>query len=777
MNKKGFTLVELLATIVIIAVIMGLVLPSATRISRENKDKMCDAYMSMMVEYAQTSKFNNRFYIDLDELDELKKVKDECDGYVTIDYDGDIKLYVAHLYCPNGCQTDDYVGPDEITNRRTIIINDPVCTNHPYNGKAQNLVEQRTGYTLSNVKRINVGTQNVIAHIADKNVYAWNDKTQSDKVIRGCEITKREITLKAIDYSFQYGSNPNPLTYSLSGQVQVNGVLENPLSSSVSYTIKDSSNKTVTLSNKLPAGEYTIIPSASAKSNYYITPQNGRLTVTQKPLTATVTASNKTYDGTTTATCQTTAALSGVVSGDTVTASVDASGTFDTKDVGTGKKVTCTGITLSGTSASNYTVASSATTTANINKRTLTANDPSCNNKEYNGSTAATCTITYNNVVSGDSVTGGATCTFDTKDVGTDKTVTCSSFTKSGTGNGNYNVPEGSKTGKANITKKRLTASDPSCDNKTYDGKTTATCSSDVSGVISGDTVSKSKTCTFDSADVGTNKKVTCTYSISGTNSGNYNAPGDKTGKASITQANGYINLTSSSGEISCGGTVTTTVSRHHGGTLSCSTNNDNASCSVSETVVTITGSNQGSSAITVTSSATTNYGQATATYTVTVSNCSVWIYWGPYNDNSHCEEIGAGETKPNCHRKCQFYFQGVSDTKDGYSCSTSTTAVSGKGKYCWCHLSIPIGYVKRDTVENIITDTNVTGPTCCQPGTEAKKCCPSGGVYYFPYCYKSSHNIDEQYCGLGTGENNPTHYYMNGKCYFERYVGKGCNE
>ena len=87
--------------------------------------------------------------------------------------------------------------------------------------------------------------------------------------------------------------------------------------------------------------------------------------ITTKVLTATVTAANKAYDGTTTATI-TACPLSGVIGSDVVTC-VWGPAAFDTPTVGTGKLVTVTGISLSGADAGNYALASTtATTTAAV---------------------------------------------------------------------------------------------------------------------------------------------------------------------------------------------------------------------------------------------------------------------------------------------------------------------------------------------------------------------------------------------------------------------------
>src|SRR6188768_3060429 len=84
--------------------------------------------------------------------------------------------------------------------------------------------------------------------------------------------------------------------------------------------------------------------SGAAAGNYTLAATTATTTanITAVALTASVTAANKIYDGTTAATS--TCSLSGVVGTDVVTCAGAA--TFDTAQVGTGKTVTVTGITL-----------------------------------------------------------------------------------------------------------------------------------------------------------------------------------------------------------------------------------------------------------------------------------------------------------------------------------------------------------------------------------------------------------------------------------------------
>jgi hypothetical protein len=123
--------------------------------------------------------------------------------------------------------------------------------------------------------------------------------------------------------------------------------------------------------NTSSVGTYNIVPSAATDgtftaSNYNITYANGTLTVAAKDLTITASASNKVYDGNTTAAV--TLTFTGLVGSETLGQTVGA--TFADKNVANAKTVTVNSITLSdgdnGGVASNYSIATGQTTTANI---------------------------------------------------------------------------------------------------------------------------------------------------------------------------------------------------------------------------------------------------------------------------------------------------------------------------------------------------------------------------------------------------------------------------
>ena len=115
-------------------------------------------------------------------------------------------------------------------------------------------------------------------------------------------------------------------------------------------------------------GTYAINPLGLTSSNYVITYAPNTLLIRPKLLIGGITAADKLYDANTSATI-TGHTLDGVVGTDVVSYTGD-SATFDTPDVGTGKTVTGTDLSLSGDDADNYTVNSEATTTATINDST-----------------------------------------------------------------------------------------------------------------------------------------------------------------------------------------------------------------------------------------------------------------------------------------------------------------------------------------------------------------------------------------------------------------------
>jgi hypothetical protein len=144
------------------------------------------------------------------------------------------------------------------------------------------------------------------------------------------------------------------------------------------------------------AGNTIAITDAAGRS-VYLDYGSGALTITPAAISGItgITASNKTYDGTTTVALDTaSAAFSGLVSGDTLTVAT-ANGAFSDKNAGAGKTVTISGLSLGGADAGNYTLANtSASATADIAKAAIAAiTGITASDKTYDGTTAATLNL------------------------------------------------------------------------------------------------------------------------------------------------------------------------------------------------------------------------------------------------------------------------------------------------------------------------------------------------------------------------------------------------
>ena len=246
--------------------------------------------------------------------------------------------------------------------------------------------------------------------------------------------------------------------------------------------------------------------SGTAATNYTLTQPVGltaNITAVGVTITSGITANNKVYDGTTIATISSNnVVLSGVLPGDVANVRLNTNGyvaNFGNGGVANGIGVTVSGLTLSGASATNYTLTQPVGLTANITAVGVTISAGlSADNKVYDGTTSAT--ISSNNVVlsgvlPGDVAnvrltTNGYVANFGNGGVANGIGVTVSGLTLSGTAATNYTLmqPVGLT---ANITAVGVTISAGlSADNKVYDGTTSATISSNnvvLSGVLPGD--------------------------------------------------------------------------------------------------------------------------------------------------------------------------------------------------------------------------------------------------------------------------------------------------
>jgi hypothetical protein len=328
--------------------------------------------------------------------------------------------------------------------------------------------------------------------------------------------------------------------------------------------------------------------------------------VDPKALTVTgITANNKVYDGDTSATLNfTNAQLNGVLSGDVGNVDLDTSGyTADfsvndvaDKNVANGKAVTVSGLGLSGTKASNYTLTQPTGLTADITVRSVTASI-TAEGKTFDGTRDAVITGCSLNDFSGDEgkvatddviceATNGA---FATADAGENKDVSAD-VDLSGDDSGNYVLTSDTASTTANIARATPTIA-ITWNNSTYNGNAN-TASATATGVL-------------DPPDNLTPVNLNYYAGATATGAGSADAPinaGTYTVRASIAQSTNYeaahldktitiaraagsvtINNLPSSGTV--GGSFTPAYTKLGDGTTS-TTSNSTDICTVSGTTV-----------------------------------------------------------------------------------------------------------------------------------------------------------------------------------------------
>ena len=258
-----------------------------------------------------------------------------------------------------------------------------------------------------------------------------------------------------------------------------------------------------------------VINDGNGGGNYTISyATNATGVITARALTLTTAANSKTYDGTTSA-----AAAPTVTSGAIQTGDVSGfTETYDTKNVGTNKTLTPAGTVTDGNSGNNYTYTFVSSTTGTITARALTLT-AATNNKVYDGTTsaAATPTVTSGAIQTGD--VANFTETYDTKNVGTVKTLTPAGTVTDGNSGNNYTYTFVTNT-TGIITTRALTIT-AATNTKTYDGTTGAAAVPTVtSGVIqTGDVVNFIEI--YNNKNVGNGKTLTASGTVTDGNSGN----------------------------------------------------------------------------------------------------------------------------------------------------------------------------------------------------------------------------------------------------------------
>ncbi|MEI6723614.1 MAG: YDG domain-containing protein, partial [Betaproteobacteria bacterium] len=257
---------------------------------------------------------------------------------------------------------------------------------------------------------------------------------------------------------------------------------------------------------------------------------------------------SKVYDATAQATLANgNLVVSGGINGDSLALSAPASSTYDTKNVGTAKTVTASGLSIGSAIDTNgkpvfgyqlgATSASAAIGTISAAPLTVSA---VTNTRGYDSTVAAAGgpTITSGTLKGTDTVVLSET--YSNKNAGTGKTLVPAAVIADGNGGANYSVTLVNNTTGV-ITPATLTSSGISANNKVYDGNAAATlntATATVAGVFPNDVVAlNGGTGTFADRNASLAKTVTpSAVALSGADAGNYVVATPGPLSANITQ-------------------------------------------------------------------------------------------------------------------------------------------------------------------------------------------------------------------------------------------------
>lgn len=377
------------------------------------------------------------------------------------------------------------------------------------------------GYTLSNAK-IKSGTADVTANY--NIAYGTNAKLI---------ITKRPVTISSITASKEYDGTTvaagTAFDVVYSGKA---GGDDLEVTVTGAYADKNVGNgKNVSISDISLTGE--------AAANYELAgehPTSCKGTITQKSVTVSgITAVDKIFDRTTDAELNFGAVnIVGLVENDDL--QVEATGKFADASVGKAKRVDISGLKLTGKDVGNYVLAASGRQTyceAAINPVPVVVNGITASNKVYDGSNSATLVydnVTFDGILTGDSLTVSATGTFVDKNVANGKRVLITNLVLSGTNVENYTLAtKGQQVATtADITKKTVNVSGIKAVSKEYDGTTTVQLDDkalNLDGKIEGDDLTCVVEGGFADAKIGNAKPVNIekdNIKLAGKDAGNY---------------------------------------------------------------------------------------------------------------------------------------------------------------------------------------------------------------------------------------------------------------
>ena len=364
-KNRGFTLVELIAIIVVLAAIFSVAIPiivnSAKRAENQKYNLMVDVLCDAGKSYFYTedndldlSSAGNKGAVLIYDLIESGLIESNIKNPKTGELVNDDRLILE--------KKNDSTISCEYQTLQSIPI--PTTANScnadmRYTGSSINLLKNPNSNVIYSVTEgTNVGSYQINASIQPYSPVIWADNTATDKTFT-CYIQKANDVLTVLPVTHEYSGDPISATVSTS--------------SGVTPTISYYSDSSCTVSaTPINLGDYYVLATTADSSNY-----NGGetecvkgVTITRRTLVANVECETpKIYSDNNTVSCD--VMPTNIVSNDSITTTVPAC-TFDNENVVTNKTITCNP-SISGPDANKYTIGQ-VTTTGDLVNALITFN-------------------------------------------------------------------------------------------------------------------------------------------------------------------------------------------------------------------------------------------------------------------------------------------------------------------------------------------------------------------------------------------------------------------
>ncbi|WP_316802919.1 MBG domain-containing protein [Pedobacter nototheniae] len=368
-----------------------------------------------------------------------------------------------------------------------------------------------------------VAGENIGAYTINQNTLALNANYTLSYTSNNLSIGKRALLIAAAGINKIYDGNTNA-TVSLTDNRVTGDVL------TTNYATATFADKNVGTVKPVSVSGITL--GGAAAANYtFNTTTSTTADITTKTLMVNATGINKVYDGTTNATVTLT---DNRLSGDVLTATY-VTAAFVDPNAGTAKPVSVSGISITGTDASNYSVNATVNTTANITAKSVTVIADAQSKTYGNADPAFTYTLSTP-LISGDVFTGALNRVAG-ENVGT-YTINQNTLAL----NANYTLSYTSNN--LSIGKRALLIAATGI-NKIYDGNTNATVSL-TDNRVTGDVLTTNyATATFADKNVGTVKPVSVSgITLGGAAATNYTFNTTTSTTANITTKTLMVNAT-----------------------------------------------------------------------------------------------------------------------------------------------------------------------------------------------------------------------------------------